>query len=1135
MHRFRLASLVALLCLSALPGRAADPVKDPQMHRQEAQRSTRSRPGAAFRRMQADEGLARYLRIGVHDGNLVTGALVNSGLLSYHYVGPANPFRIGWPKGPALVRYLHSGVFYVAAEVVDANGDTVQIVSDNYRRSNSERSLDFSHLYATMPLPGYFNLDQPDAIDAPLVGGISEDVGPDGIPGSNDEGEGDGELQPGEDFNRNGELDLSMQNAVGWFAMSHRRETWPQYWPVGTYPGDGRTSPGLGVRSGRWNGEFGALVRADQESYFAFTDRENDEFDYYPIEGDERGYPEGRRGLGLITEVRGYQWNARLAEDIFINIYDVTNEGKDLPKAVVGMYVDPDVDGGLSGDNASFDEVDDITFAWLSAGVSSRGFPIGRFGFAFLESPGLASDGVDNDLDGMVDESQNNGIDDDGDWVGWTDENGNGVWDNEDVDNDGELGPDEDVNGDGRLTIEPLNDDLGADGIGPGFDEYIGPDVGEANGVPDPGEPNFDSTDNDESDQVGLTSFFLRDVDDTMADDTEFWNTEIQPGTFFVREGFQRDVAWTYGSGFVEFAGNERTHRYAIAVLFGNDQDDIIRNKRTMQVIYDADYNFARAPRKPLVTASADDGQVFLRWDALAERARDPIYGRDFEAYQVLRSTDPSFNDIKTISDAFGNPLLFEPLAIYDVDNGLSGPHPLRIGSELGPASDLGVSYNMGTDSGLRHFYLDTDVDNGRQYYYAVVSLDQGYVADFYPEISDREGLQPISPTESGALIEVDPLGRAVSQDVNTVAVVPTEPVAGWIDPTAETYEVEHLAGVGTGTVRVEVFDPFGIKHDNTYRLEFADDGAFVVLDERFTGASAFARLENVTEGLAVAAFTDFDDSLAAAEYFGEGFRVIVDNDAVGIAETEWTTGSSPLQLVDVTEELAGLAVPRDYEIRILAAGADSSVNGSRPTNFQVFDVTDPANPFRVAFRYTDRGEPEVLDAGDRLILVNNPEERTQLWKWDFAAPDTNAIAAPVAGDVFRITTSKPFDRNDLFEFTAIGNVVDPAQARDELDDIYVVPDPYLAYNAVERRVTNEAEGRGERKIEFVNLPDACTVSIYTSAGRLVRVLEHEAGLSRRLSWDMRTKDGLEIASGVYFFVVDAEVGRHRGRFAIVK
>ena len=166
------------------------------------------------------------------------------------------------------------------------------------------------------------------------------------------------------------------------------------------------------------------------------VDRENDEFNYYPFPGDTASYPTGRRGLGLQTEARSYQWNARLAEDILISIFDISldSAAQDLEKCVVGMYIDPDMGGSFINDDADFDPIDDITYSWNKTFLSDQGLPLGYFGFAFLESPGLAFDGIDNDADGMTDESQSNGLDDDGDWRIWEDLNGNGwTYDNEDL------------------------------------------------------------------------------------------------------------------------------------------------------------------------------------------------------------------------------------------------------------------------------------------------------------------------------------------------------------------------------------------------------------------------------------------------------------------------------------------------------------------------------------------------------------------------------------------------------------------------------------------------------------------------------------------------------------------------------
>ena len=47
---------------------------------------------------------------------------------------------------------------------------------------------------------------------------------------------------------------------------------------------------------------------------------------------------------------------------------------------------------------------------------------------------------------------------------------------------------------------------MGKDGVGPFDRQYNGPDEGEGDGLPTDGEPNFDKTDKDESDQIGLTA-----------------------------------------------------------------------------------------------------------------------------------------------------------------------------------------------------------------------------------------------------------------------------------------------------------------------------------------------------------------------------------------------------------------------------------------------------------------------------------------------------------------------------------------------------------------------------------------------------------------------------------------------------
>ena len=486
-------------------------------------------------------------------------------------------------------------------------------------------------------------------------------------------------------------------------------------------------------------------------------DRNNDEFPYYPFVGNAADST-NLRGLGLEVAVRGYQWVNVQAEDILIVRYDIRNvSDKDLDKVVFGMYVDPAIggEGDSVDDLASFQAEDDIVYMWDRDGLDNRGRPgVGYFGFAFLESPGEPLDDSDNNGNGITNETQD---DDRGsriegqtaiaayvrgayDMAAFEATSGAleglpayqaGVWWTGDEDLDWVAF--DDLDGDGtRDDGEALLDDLGSDGVGPEDEGYLGPDADgtEGNGRPDQGEPNFGKTDNNESDQIGLTSFLLRPAGN-VSDDARTWS-EMEPGRFGGE--MPSNVAFIYGSGYFSLPVGE-TRKFAVATVFGRDFDDIIRNKRTMQRIYDADYSFAKPPNKPELTAIPGDGQVVLRWDDSAELSRDPIYGRDFEGYLVYRSTDPSFNSIKTITDAYGNPTLWEPVAQFDRKNGLQGPHPVQIG-------ESGAVYNTGDDTGLQYYYVDKGLDNGRRYYYAIVSYDTGYDTDFFQRgLSERDRL----------------------------------------------------------------------------------------------------------------------------------------------------------------------------------------------------------------------------------------------------------------------------------------------------------------------------------------------------------------------------------------------------------
>jgi len=123
-----------------------------------------------------------------------------------------------------------------------------------------------------------------------------------------------------------------------------------------------------------------------------------------------------------------------------------------------------------------------------------------------------------------------------------------------------------------------------------------------------------------------------------------------------------------------------------------------------------------------------------------------------------------------------------------------------------------------------------------------------------------------------------------------------------------------------------------------------------------------------------------------------------------------------------------------------------------------------------------------------------------------------------------------------------------------ENGDPFVYPNPYYGEAAWEGISTFEED----RKLYFANLPSKCEIRIYTVAGDLVDVLDHDAdtydgGDSRWFStyanpeenefaggehaWDLLSRDNQIIARGLYLFVViDKESGdKRKGKFVVIK
>ena len=835
-----------------------------------------------------------------------------------------------------------------------------------------------------------------------------------------------------------------------------------------------------------------------------------------------------------------------------------------------------------------------------------------------------AYDGIDNDLDGLIDENyylhyRQRKEDQDGNvlfdivnpryYIDYI--SGFGT-DNTMIDENRSDGIDNDGDWDSNY------DDIGQDGVANTGDS------GEGNGFPDLGEPNFDSTDPDESDQIGLSSFdyFVPADNFPHSDDEAIWD-RLAPGFFDVPSSISNGVPtsgedgdFIFSSGYFPLKAGQ-TERFSIALVYGENQNDLITNKQTVQSIYDQDYRFPPPPSKPTLHAVPGDGKVTLYWDRIAEEEKDPVLKEyDFQGYKIYRATDPNFNDVRNITNAHGIIEGYSPIAQFDLKDNIDGYfYP----SEELFESSQGYTFFLGDSTGLVHQYIDTDVQNGRTYYYAVVAYDNGDPETMFPS----ENSKLISILNSGNIL----------LDQNTAYVTPSSNSAGYsLD---EIIDLEHY-GPATGSIEFNILDETELT-GNEYELTFFDTSSDLIdndldnlideSDDEYVPITTFynvLNLNEITEQISLVdtfyydleynnineeefILEDVSGNIIQSELYEldiengkirlldmnsllsstnlvakylyypilkspyiqespwivesydsqvfEGISIVFNNDwEIDFIDSEsyWKTSNDDnyifsLGLQDVNS-ITARAMPNNYVIAFEDnLGASSSldlnsfpdvVSTDNETNFKVYDLSNNRN---VPYLFYDIDSDGFIDGDDIIYFYEEDENSIYHYSWNVAFFDLDS-QNPIQynygqGDSLFISVTKPFSQRDTLYFTTNQPFIDNALISSELNDIRVVPNPYIAATKFESPLPpGVTSGRGERKIEFQNLPNDASIKIFTSRGQHIKTLYHDGNIhSGTVSWNLKTKENLDVAYGVYFYIVESGSGSKKGKIAIIK
>lgn len=1038
-------------------------------------------------------------REGIHDANLIRTVFLNYGMVGDYPLDPGNVdlsifHSVEIPKGSGE-NYSDGTTPFVLAKITMQDGNPAYIMETGFRERQGISPIS-GKIMRFEPRFGYFQID-------PTI------------------------------------------NKGRSVAISNDPRTWPDEWY------DKLNDPDDPGWDGYWNGFFGKAPKADQESYVVYDDNFYDAWNYYPDSRDNT-----RRGLGMRVEQRGFQWANPQAGLVIFFHYDITNESTSSydNNVIFGLYMDSGVGGSALGPDGVYESDDDNAFFDREAGLNlvytwdknGNGYigPTGYLGYSYLETPGNPVDGVDNDEDGFLDEKRDSipGLQIIGqeaimnyvttnyeltkfeayygaitDRPAYTE----GVW----------------WTGDEDLDWVAEYYDTGADGI------FGTNDTGELDGIPTNGETNFGKTDIDESDQIGLTGFKLNRIkagtsnpnapvdaiqffDDGKGWPKRLYNIFTDPDSAFgTLIALDYNIGFLFASGpFYLGAGNQE--RFSLALGFGANLRELRITSKVVQQIYKANYQFAVPPPEPTLNAFTGDGFVTLTWDDAGERAFDPITNNnDFEGYRVYRSTDPTFLDPQVIFTGTGSrPFASKPIAQFDLINGIAG---------FSTTTVEGIAYFLGEDTGIKHTFTDTTVLNGQRYFYAVVSYDRGVDSS---QIYPSENAITVSQTLRGGTI----------LPKNVVEVYPNPPVVGF-----QSAEVLNLVqeGRGTGNLSLQVLNSELVPDNHTFTIQFQNHEdsvrvqSYILVDETMGDTLFTLGKDLLAEGTG-------PSGAGIMPVISTPLEVEIDSQNTNLIPTSSTnivlkSRYSPSLPVGLRRP----GYPENIDVIFSNVVEDTSLADigvpSRPVKFTVIAKTLNGDQ-KLKFRYRDENNSGsgTLDAlGDYIeILTAETETPTQYratWRIevDTAGLSGTLIIPPTINDKYELRLLFPYSTEDKFTFLTKGQYIDPNLAKEQFEtNPYVVPNPYVGAASFEPQ-RFAVSGRGERKIEFRNLPANCTVRIYTVTGELVETLKHDGNINEGIvAWDLRNSSNLEVAPGLYIYHVDgAEVGTFVGKFAIIK
>ena len=574
------------------------------------------------------------------------------------------------------------------------------------------------------------------------------------------------------------------------------------------------------------------------------------------------------------------------------------------------------------------------------------------------------------------------------------------------------------------------------------------------------------------------------------------------------------------------------TVQFSFVVVCGEDSADLFENLEMALLMADNYFLGSDPPAAPVVSAVSDYRKITLFWNSEpSESSTDILTGKqDFEGYKIYRSEDQGVTWGAQITNEKGHLVGYVPLAQYDLVDGISG---------IDPAFPY---QSLGSETGLKHTFVDTTIYNGIEYWYCVAAYDKG---NQHPD-----SLEPSYQNSKG---------RPSANHVVSATAAPKP--SGYVHPYIQGGDtLESIGAPCEGLALVNILDPAQLL-SHTYRVTFHD----TVIND--TMPLTTFNLFDATSGETVFYRHELSDSSLDNIPVVDGFRIVLLNSPSGIRSMSWTSVSGDTCTFQWWTGYLGSMAGETYingaaDFKIVvdhgnpaSVGIIDGFGGTYPPieiPIRIYDITDTLNPIDVSdlgwlvdYAYAFPGDtahfgppgwdlipggagynphPDYVAVGfvDQIGCENSQGDAVY-----FATQNGDSTETPPSeGDEYTIVTYKPFSSAVEYEFTVVPPLID--QSRVRLDSVRVVPNPYVLASKYETTPY-------DRRLMFTKLPEQCEILIYNIAGEHINTIEHNNNLGYEY-WDLRTKYGVEVAYGMYVFVIRTENGaKANGKFVIIK